>query len=59
MVLTARHCNAVAVAQDKTYCKQQKKTPVYDTGLLLFRDFVVRRFARSLLCAMMAGSLDS
>jgi hypothetical protein len=31
--------------QDKTYCKQQKKTPVYDTGLQLFRDFVVRRFA--------------
>jgi len=32
----------ILMYMDKTYCKQQKKTPVYDMGLLLFRDHVVR-----------------
>ena len=29
-------------AQDKTYCKQMSLVPVYEKGLLLFRDSVVR-----------------
>jgi cullin 3 len=32
----------ILMYMDKTYCKQQKKTPVYDLGLQLFRDNVVR-----------------
>lgn len=33
---------ALVAAQDKTHCKQMNLVPVYEKGLLLFRDFVVR-----------------
>jgi len=32
----------ILMYMDKTYCKLQKKTPIYDMGLLLFRDHIVR-----------------
>lgn len=31
------------VSQDKTYCKLQKKVPVYEMGLLQFRDRLLRQ----------------
>ena len=33
---------ALPPPQDKTYCKQMSLVPVYEKGLLLFRDSVVR-----------------
>eukprot|EP00463_Aulacantha_scolymantha_P000488 TRINITY_DN1299_c0_g1_i1.p1 TRINITY_DN1299_c0_g1~~TRINITY_DN1299_c0_g1_i1.p1 ORF type:complete len:628 (-),score=103.46 TRINITY_DN1299_c0_g1_i1:126-2009(-) len=33
----------ILMYMDKTYCKQQKKIPVYDMGLQLFRDHLVRK----------------
>lgn len=40
--LTMGMIRDILMYMDKTYCKQQKKRPVYDMGVLLFRDHVVR-----------------
>jgi hypothetical protein len=41
-VIRALRCDPALPPQDKTYCRTQKKVPVYDMGLLLFRDHVVK-----------------
>jgi hypothetical protein len=43
---TVCECVVVWLCQDKTFCKLQKKTPVYDMGLLQFRDKMVRYLNR-------------
>lgn len=40
--MTVLRCAAPPPLQDKTYCKQMSLVPVYEKGLLLFRDSVVR-----------------